>query len=76
MRNFNTTLAVSGALEAAAKVQLLCPLVRGEALCQFDMFFADSESMELLTVEYIIKGLALYFPLVNLLFKKKRCAAE
>ena len=41
VRNFNMTLAASGALEAGAKIQYLRTLVRREALHQFDSFSAD-----------------------------------
>ena len=70
VRNFNMTLAVSGTLEVGAKIQYLCTLVRGEALHQFDSLSADVESMQTLNVVEIIKGLAHYFPPVNLLLKK------
>ena len=63
------TLMASGTLETGAKVQYLRTLVRGEALHQFDSLYADVEITEPLTVEYIIKGLALYFPPVNFLLK-------
>ena len=55
------TLVSPGMLEMGAKFQYLLILVRGEALCQFYLFSADVESIEPLTVEYIIKVLALYF---------------
>ena len=47
-------------------------LVHGKALRQFESLSDDMESMEILTEEYIIKGLALYFSPVNLLSKQKR----
>ena len=58
MRNFNMTLAASGTLEAGAKYQYICTIVRGEALCHFDLLSADVESTQTLNVDEIIKGLA------------------
>ena len=52
MRNFNTTLTTLGMLEAGAKNQYLCTLVRREALRQFKSFSADVESMILCHVTY------------------------
>ena len=72
VRNFNMTLAASGALEAGAKYQYLCTLVSGEALHQFDLLSADVESAETLNVDYIIRGLSQYFSPVNYLSKHKR----
>ena len=72
VRNFNMTLAASGTLEAGAKYQYLCNLVRGEALRQFDSLSADVDFSETLNVDYIITGLAQYFPPVNSLSKQKR----
>ena len=66
-RNFNTTLVVSGTLEAGVKCQYLCTLVRGEALRQFDSLSVDVEGTETLNVDYIIRCLSQYFPPVNLL---------
>ena len=40
-RNFNTTLAASGTLEAGTKYQYLRTLVCGEVLCKFDSLCAD-----------------------------------
>ena len=61
--NFNMTLAASGTLEAGVKYQYLHTLVCREALCQFDLLSADLEGTQTLNVDYIIKGLAQYFPL-------------
>ena len=72
VRNFNTTLAASETLEAGAKFQHLRTLVRREALRQFDLLCADLERTENLNVDYIIRGLAQYFPSVNSLPKQKR----
>ena len=63
VRNFNMTLVEIGILETGANIQYLLTLVHGEALFQFDSLYADVESTETLNVEFIIKGLALYFPL-------------
>ena len=71
MRNFSMTSTASGTLETGAKVQYMGPLVRGEALRQFDLLSADVESVNPLTVENIINGLALYFLHVNLMLGKK-----
>ena len=56
------TLAESGMLEAGAKYQYLCTLVRGELLFQFESLSADVEGTETLNIDYIIMGLAQYFP--------------
>ena len=66
------TLAASGTPEAGAKYQYLCTLVHGEALHQLDLLSADVEFKGTLNVDYIIRGLAQYFPPVNYLSKKKR----
>ena len=63
--NFDMTLAASGTLETGAEIQYLCTLVRGKALRKFEVLSADVESTETLNVEYIIKGLELYFSTVN-----------
>ena len=70
-------LSALGTLEAGAKYQYLRTLVCGEALRQFDLLSDDIEGTETLNVDYIIKGLAHYFPSINLLFKKSSaCAME
>ena len=51
--NFNITLLASGMPTIDAKVQYLCIIVRGEALCQFDILYADFESSTPLTLEAI-----------------------
>ena len=66
------TLAASGTLETGAKFQYLRTIVRGEELCQFDSLSAGVDITEPLTVEYIIKGLALYFFPVNSLSKQNQ----
>ena len=71
------TNAKSGTLDTGAKIQYLCTLVCGEALRHFDSFSDDVERTESLTAENIIKGLALYSPPINLLFKKiTQCSEE
>ena len=69
IHNFNMTLAETGTLETNTNIQYLRTLVCGEALSQFDSFYADVESTGNLNVEYIVKGLASYFTPVNPLSK-------
>ena len=59
------THTASGTLATDADIQYLCMLVRGEALHQFDLLYADVENTETLYVDYSIKCLALYFTPVN-----------
>ena len=63
--NFNMTLATSEMLEAYVKAQYLRTLVCGEELRPFYLLSDDVGSMQTLKVDYIIKGLAQYFPPVN-----------
>ena len=70
--NFNMTLKVSGMLETSTKVQYLHIIVRGEALCQFEMMSDDVESTNPLTVEAIILELGAYSPPVNSLSNQER----
>ena len=63
-------LAVLETLETRAKVQSLCTLVLGKAFQRFDLLSDDMESTVPLTVEYIYKGLTLYFTPVNAILKK------
>ena len=72
VRNFITTLAASGTLEADTEFQYRRTLVREESLRQFDLLSTDIESKETLNMDYIIRGLSQYFPPVNLLPKQKR----
>ena len=65
--NFNTTVAALGTLETCTNIQYLHPIFHGEELRKFDSLSADVESTEPLNMEYIIKGLTFYFPLVNFL---------
>ena len=51
--NFKMTLEASETLHDAAKIQYLCTPVHTEALRQFDMLSADSESITPLTLEAI-----------------------
>ena len=39
VRNFKMTIAASGTLTSVTKIQYICTLVHGEALCQFESFF-------------------------------------
>ena len=71
VRNLNMTLVVSGTLEMGKNIQYLCTIVRVEALHKFDSLSANLESTETLNVEYIIKGLRLYFPPIKSLSTKK-----
>ena len=64
------TLVSSGMLEMGVNIQCLRMIVCGEALNEFDLLSSDMEMIKSLTVEYIIKGLSLYFPPVNLIIKK------
>ena len=61
--NFNRNLEATGNLDMDMRIQYICILVCSETLCQFDLLYTDTESIETLNVEYIIKGLELYFPL-------------
>ena len=47
-------LAASGMLEAGAKVQYICTLVRRKQLRPFDLLSADIESTQTLNIKYII----------------------
>ena len=42
MQNFQITLAATGTLETEAEAQYLRSLVRGEALCRFELVSADA----------------------------------
>ena len=59
-------------LETSMKVQYLHIIVRGEALCQFEMMSDDVESTNPLTVEAIILELGAYSPPVNSLSNQER----
>ena len=76
--NINMNLTATGMLETDTKIQYICTLVHGEALRQFDLLSTDVETTETLNVDYYIKGLALHFPPVNLLLKKRamRCGMK
>ena len=54
--NFNMTLAASGRLDTGTKIQHICKLVYSYALRQFELLSSDVESMETITVVYIIMG--------------------
>ena len=51
------------------KYQYIYTIFHEEALCQFDLLYADVEGTETLNVDYIIRGLAQYFTPVNQLSK-------
>ena len=71
--NFKMTLMATGVLETDAKVQYFHTLARGDKLSQFGLLSADVDNTDTsITVDYLLKGLAWYFPSVNLLSKKKR----
>ena len=64
VRNFQTTLAATGTIETEAKVQYLRTLLRGGALHQFDLLYADVKNTETrLYADDLLKGLAWYPPL-------------
>ena len=65
IRKSNMTLAATGTLDTDAMIQCLCTLVHGEALYQFDLLSADIENTETLNMDFLIRGLALYFFPVN-----------
>ena len=50
------TLAATGMMEMDSNIQYLCTLVRGEALCHFDVLSANVENKETLNVDYYTKG--------------------
>ena len=55
------------------KVKYLFTLVRGEALRQFDLLYAEMENKDISSnVDYLLKGLAWYFFSVDLLSKQNR----
>ena len=54
VQNFNMNLATSGTLPMSEKIQYICTIVRGEALCQFDLLSADVEGAKLLNMRSII----------------------
>ena len=57
------TLAATGMMEMDSKIQYLCMLVRGEALCHFDVLSANVENKETLNVDYYTKGWRYIFSL-------------
>ena len=69
------TLVATGTFEKEAKVQYIRTLVCGEVLCQFDLLSADVKNTEtLLYLDYLLKGLAWYFPR-KFNFKTETCNA-
>ena len=74
VQNLDMTFSATGVQDTDAKIQYLCTLVNGEALRRFDLLSDDIENTDTsLSVDYLIKALALYFPPVNSLSKIK-CA--
>ena len=65
------TFVASGTLDMGANIQYLSTLFHGEELHHFDSLSPGVEVRETLTVDYIFRSLALYFPPVNFLLKKK-----
>ena len=63
VQNFIMTLVAAGTLVTGTKIQYLCIMVRGEALYQFYLLYADVEGMNPLTVKTIILALASFSPL-------------
>ena len=64
IRNLNMTLVSTVTQEMGAKIHYICTVVRGEAVLQFEFLSADVENTDTsLTVDYLLKGLAWYFPL-------------
>ena len=61
VRNFQMTLAATGTLEPAAKVQYLHTLVRGEALCQFDLLCSDVKKINHLRCGLSSQGFNMVF---------------
>ena len=57
VRNFNTTLKASGMIVAGAKTHYLSILICGEALSQFDTFYAEVGITTSEKLKYIILGL-------------------
>ena len=71
VQNCNMTLEATGRKETEAKIQYLRTLVHGEALCRFNFLSSGMENNDTsLSVDYLIKGLAWYFPPVDFLSKK------
>ena len=65
IRNFNTTIVVTGTLEMGVEIHYLHTLVGGEALRKFELLSSDVENTETLNTDYYIKVLALYLPPIN-----------
>ena len=57
------TLAAKRTQEMDGNIQYLRTLVRGEALLQFYLLYADVKNTEALNVDYCIIGLVLYISL-------------
>ena len=72
VHNYNMSLNAPGTVSENPKLQYLCNLLHGEALCQFDTFCDQVESMTMAHLNRVILGLGNYSPPVNLLSKQKR----
>ena len=73
VHNFKMTLESLETLAAKEKLQYLCAILRGEALCQFDTLFAKVGSTTTTHLNRVVLGLGTYFFPVNE-FSKQRCA--
>ena len=71
-QNFQITLEVSGILAYVANIHYLCMLLRGEALHQLDMLYAEVGSTTTDHLNLIILGLGTYVPPFDALSKQKR----
>ena len=58
------TLEAAGTLYTTVKLKYLRTLLRGEALHQFDLLYAEMESENHLTAEALKLGLGSYFSLL------------
>ena len=61
IQTFQMALGTLIMLDAGAKIQYICPLLRGEALRQLGMLFAEVGRTTSENVKYIILGLGTYF---------------
>ena len=65
-------LDASGMFADSAKVQYLCTLLRGEALCQLATFSVKVGIISITHLNHIILGLGAYFSPINALSEQKR----
>ena len=70
--NFKNTIKASVTYKYDAKIQYLCTLLRGEALCQFDTLSSEVRSASPENLTSIVLVLGKYFFPDNALSKKKR----